>query len=70
MKLVKYYLESISDVGIYPCISLLIFFFFFLGVILWLIRGNKEYFNQMGSFALDNDEKEDIKESKNSSIKD
>ncbi|RZT97115.1 cbb3-type cytochrome oxidase subunit 3 [Ancylomarina subtilis] len=56
MKLVSHYLQSISDVGLYPSISLIIFFTFFIGMIWWTFKkSNKNFFNDMKSYALDDD---------------
>ena len=56
MKLVSHYLQSISDVGLYPSISLIIFFSFFVGMIWWAFKkSNQSYFNDMKSYALDDD---------------
>ncbi|MFA8434480.1 MAG: cbb3-type cytochrome c oxidase subunit 3 [Marinifilaceae bacterium] len=56
MKLVSHYLQSISDVGFFPSISLLIFFLFFAGIVWWVVRGDKSYFRKMESFALEEEE--------------
>ena len=57
MKLVSHYLQSIADVGIFPSISLLIFFLFFAGMIWWTFKkSNKSYFSQMKSYALDDED--------------
>ncbi len=54
MKLVSHYLQSISDVGIFPSISLIIFFSFFIGMIWWAFKkSNKNYFTEMESYALE-----------------
>jgi len=55
-KFVKGPLESIDGVGIYPLISLLIFFIFFVALFLWVITAKKEYINNVSNLPL---EKED-----------
>lgn len=50
------YLESIEGVGIYPIISLLVFFMFFVVMIVWLMRVDKSYIKKMSSMPLDNEE--------------
>jgi cytochrome c oxidase cbb3-type subunit 4 len=42
MKFINY-LESITGIGIFPLISLLIFFIFFTGLSLWAFRADKGY---------------------------
>jgi len=57
MKLVSHYLQSISDVGLFPSISLIIFFSFFMGMIWWTFKkSNKSYFHDMESYALTEDD--------------
>ena len=51
MKFINY-LESITGIGIYPLISLLIFFAFFMGVGFYIIRGRKEYFDMLAGLPL------------------
>lgn len=56
MKFINY-LESISGIGVYPLISLLIFFIFFLGVFVYVQKGSKEYFDTLSNIPLSSDEK-------------
>lgn len=58
MKFINY-LESITGVGIYPLISLLIFFLFFIAVGVYLIKGRKEYFDTLAHLPLNNNENAD-----------
>ncbi len=51
MKFINY-LESMTGVGIYPLTSLLIFFVFFAGVIVFVIKGKKEYFDMLSQLPL------------------
>lgn len=41
------YLSSIEGVGIYPIISLLVFFIFFVALTIWAIRVDKNYLKKM-----------------------
>jgi hypothetical protein len=52
MKFINY-LESISGVGIFPMISLTIFFTFFVLLTIWVFKVNKERINQMKNIPLD-----------------
>ncbi|MCW3123849.1 MAG: CcoQ/FixQ family Cbb3-type cytochrome c oxidase assembly chaperone [Flavipsychrobacter sp.] len=38
-----HYLEQITGVGIYPLISLTVFFVFFTAMTLWSIKADKKY---------------------------
>ncbi|MBX3163497.1 MAG: CcoQ/FixQ family Cbb3-type cytochrome c oxidase assembly chaperone [Bacteroidetes bacterium] len=55
MKFINY-LESITGVGVYPLISLMIFFLFFIAVGVYLIKGRKEYFDTLSQLPLNNSE--------------
>ncbi|MBS1638095.1 MAG: CcoQ/FixQ family Cbb3-type cytochrome c oxidase assembly chaperone [Bacteroidetes bacterium] len=56
MKFINY-LESITGIGIYPLLSLMIFFLFFAAVTWRVIRANKEYINEVKNIPLDHNEK-------------
>lgn len=52
-KFVKGHMESIADVEIYPIISLVIFFTFFVLLFLWVITAKKEYINKVSQLPFD-----------------
>lgn len=43
----KHYFEQIENVAIWPIISLSIFFLFFIVLVIWVIRVDKKYINEM-----------------------
>jgi cytochrome c oxidase cbb3-type subunit IV len=43
----KHYFERIQDIAIWPIISLLIFFIFFVGLLIWVARIRKTYISAM-----------------------
>lgn len=43
----KHYLESMAGIGIYPMISLVIFFGFFTLLTIWAVRVRKDYIADM-----------------------
>jgi len=51
MKFINY-LESITGVGIYPLLSLIIFFLFFVAVTWYVFRGKKEYFDEAANIPV------------------
>jgi cytochrome c oxidase cbb3-type subunit 3 len=53
MKFINY-LEKVSNVSILGLTSFLIFFIFFCGIIIWLIRSDKKEMNEIGRLPLDN----------------
>jgi cytochrome c oxidase cbb3-type subunit IV len=57
MKFINY-LQSITGIGIYPLVSFLIFFLFFLGVAIFVIKADKTYIKTLAHIPLDTDEKQ------------
>lgn len=47
-------MESIADIEIYPIISLLIFFTFFVALFWWVITAKKDYIETVSNMPLDN----------------
>ncbi len=54
LKFVKNHMESITGIEIYPIISLLIFFIFFVALFYWVITAKKEYITTVSNLPLDN----------------
>ncbi|WP_111306885.1 CcoQ/FixQ family Cbb3-type cytochrome c oxidase assembly chaperone [Confluentibacter sediminis] len=54
LKFVKGHMESITGIEIYPIISLLIFFSFFVILFLWVFTAKKDYINTVSHIPLDN----------------
>jgi hypothetical protein len=52
-------MESILGIEIYPLISFVIFFVFFVVVAIWVLKLNKNFINKMSNLPLegDNDKK-------------
>lgn len=62
LKFIKGNLENIDNVQIYPMISLLIFFIFFVVLFYWVITAKKEHIKEVSNIPLDvdiNDQNED-----------
>lgn len=55
----KYVLRSIEGVDIYPVISLIIFFGFFVGLLWWVYRKDGSYFNAQSDLPFRDDQKAD-----------
>ena len=53
MKFINY-LQSIAGVGIFPMISLIMFFIFFTVLVIWAIKVDKTYISDMKNIPLDN----------------
>lgn len=56
LKFVKHNMESISGVEIFPIISLLIFFVFFLVLYTWVFTYKKEKIAEMSNIPFDGDD--------------
>jgi cytochrome c oxidase cbb3-type subunit 4 len=57
LKFVKHNMESISGIEIFPIISLLIFFTFFIGLYTWVYTYSKETINDMSQLPFEDDQK-------------
>jgi len=57
LKFVKNHMESITGIEIYPLISLLIFFAFFVVLFWWVITAKKDYITTVSNLPLDNQNK-------------
>jgi cbb3-type cytochrome oxidase subunit 3 len=53
LKFVKNHLETITGIEIYPLISLVIFFTFFVALFWWVFTAKKEYINKVSRIPLD-----------------
>ena len=54
LKFVKKHMESMDGVEIYPIISLLIFFIFFVVLTWWVFTAKKDYIKEVSNLPLDN----------------
>ncbi|WP_116524785.1 CcoQ/FixQ family Cbb3-type cytochrome c oxidase assembly chaperone [Seonamhaeicola aphaedonensis] len=54
LKFVKNHMESITGIEIYPIISLLIFFIFFVALFWWVVSAKKDYIKRVSNIPLDN----------------
>ncbi|MBY8961736.1 CcoQ/FixQ family Cbb3-type cytochrome c oxidase assembly chaperone [Flavobacterium sp. D11R37] len=56
LKFVKHNMESISGIEIYPILSLLIFFLFFVGLYTWVYTYRKEKISEMSQLPFSDEE--------------
>ena len=42
-----HYLERITGVGVFPMISLLMFFVFFIVLLAWVLKADKKYISEL-----------------------
>jgi cytochrome c oxidase cbb3-type subunit IV len=55
MKIVSHYLQEIEGVAIYPIISLLIFFTFFVAVFIWVMKISKADIKTLSNLPLEDE---------------
>lgn len=53
LKFVKHHMETIAGIEIYPIISFIIFFTFFVVVLAYLVMQRKEYFDRLSMMPLE-----------------
>lgn len=63
LKFIKHNMETIAGIEIFPIISLLIFFIFFVGLFLWVFTYKKETIEKLSNLPFMDEEqpKEDSK---------
>ena len=54
LKFIKGHMESITGIEIYPMISLLIFFIFFVTLFYWVFTAKKDYITKVSNIPLEN----------------
>jgi cytochrome c oxidase cbb3-type subunit 4 len=52
LKFIKGHMSSIGGIEVYPIISFLIFFLFFVGVTWWVLRQDKKLIQELGNIPL------------------
>lgn len=56
LKFIKHNIESIEGIGIYPMISLLIFFIIFVGMLVYVFVIPKSKIDELSNLPLDNND--------------
>nr|WKN35474.1 CcoQ/FixQ family Cbb3-type cytochrome c oxidase assembly chaperone [Tunicatimonas sp. TK19036] len=56
LKFIKYHMETITGIEIYPIISFLIFFIFFLALLYFVFSASKEHMASMSALPLEESE--------------
>ena len=55
LKFIKHHMETISGIEIYPMISFLLFFSFFLLMLIYVIRADKKRLSRIAQLPLDDE---------------
>ena len=56
LKFVKHTMETIDGIEIFPVVSFVIFFSFFIGLLYWVIKTDRSYVNHLEKLPLEEDE--------------
>lgn len=53
LKFIKHHVETIAGIEVFPLISFLIFFIFFVGLLIYVLRSSKEYIAEVEQLPLE-----------------
>lgn len=56
LKFIKHHMETIAGIEVYPLISFIIFFVFFIGLTIYIIKTDKRVFEKIANIPLDSTE--------------
>lgn len=56
LKFIKHHMETISGIEIYPIISFIIFFTFFVFVLIYVVRADKKTIEEIANIPLNSNE--------------
>lgn len=56
LKFIKHHMETIAGIEIYPVISFIIFFTFFIALTIYVLKVDKKVFNEISNIPLDSNE--------------
>ena len=59
LKFIQHHLETIAGIEIFPLISFLIFFTFFVVLLIWVFRSGSEYIAEVERLPLDGQDTND-----------
>ncbi|WP_423817979.1 CcoQ/FixQ family Cbb3-type cytochrome c oxidase assembly chaperone [Salinimicrobium sp. TIG7-5_MAKvit] len=60
LKFIKGHMESIAGIEIYPIISLLIFFIFFVALFWWVFTAKEDYIHTVEQIPLETDNDQNL----------
>ena len=56
LKFIKHHLETIAGIDIYPVLSFIVFFLFFLGVLWWVFTVRRSHIEHMAALPITPDD--------------
>ena len=54
----KHYFQQVENVAVWPIVSLIIFVTFFIGLLIWVLRVDKKYIQDMSNLPMDEEAKQ------------
>lgn len=57
LKFIKHHMATIDGIEIYPLISMSIFVLFFVGMLWWVLRMDKNYVNDLENYPINEENK-------------
>ncbi|MEC4114253.1 CcoQ/FixQ family Cbb3-type cytochrome c oxidase assembly chaperone [Myroides pelagicus] len=60
LKFIKHNMETIGGIEVFPIISLIIFFTFFVGLFVWVITYKKETIQELSNMPFMDDEEHNV----------
>jgi hypothetical protein len=67
--MIRNYLQTIEGVEIYPLISLIIFVIFFVVMLVWMLKVDKNYIKEMEQLPLDSNNNRNLNSTGETSMK-
>jgi cbb3-type cytochrome oxidase subunit 3 len=55
LKFIKHHLDTISGIELYPMLSFVVFFLFFITMLLWLVKVSRRHIDHMSALPLGDD---------------
>ncbi len=56
LKFIKHHIETISGIEVYPLISFVIFFVFFVGLIIYVIKADKKFIDKIANIPFESND--------------
>ena len=57
LKFIKHHLDTIAGIDIYPVLSFIVFFLFFLGVLLWVFTVRRSHIEHIAALPITPDDR-------------
>ncbi len=61
LKFIKHHMETIAGIELYPLISFVIFFVFFIGLTIYVIKADKKFIDKIANIPFDSNDTDNEK---------